>query len=262
MDKINFVKPHDYSFQKECRYIYTIMKKFLALFLILSALPLLAVPAQETTLDSYTYNNLIARIDKVGAPFMVDDYIIFTADSSSRHVGIAFDFENFKTIHSFQKVNTTDLDGTVVQSVYFYILEVPKALKAVSYRLVIDGLWTVDPSNKQQRFDAKSNLILSTVAVQRQEIPATETVKKNLVRFVYQGQSGQVIRLGGTFTNWDSSIYIMRETAPGLYELEIPLPRGTHYYAYYDGMASFVDKTNPERAYTTDGRTASVITIN
>ena len=240
------------------------MKKFLTLLLLISTLLLLALPAQaqESTLDSYTYNNLIARIDKVSAPFIVDDYIIFTADSKSRHVGIAFDFENFRTIHSFQKVNTTDVDGKVVQSVYFHILEVPKGLKNVSYRLVIDGLWTIDPNNKHQTFDTKSNLILSTVAVQRQEVPTTETVKKNLVRFVYQGQSGQIIRLGGTFTNWDSSIYVMRETAPGLYELEIPLPRGTHYYAYYDGMASFVDKTNPERAYTADGRTASVITIN
>ena len=139
------------------------MKKFLALLLLISTLPVLALPAQvqESTPDSYTYNNLIARIDKVGAPFMVDDYIIFTADSKPRHVGIAFDFEDFRTIHSFQKVNTTDVDGQVVQSVYFYILEVPKALKNVSYRLVIDGLWTVDPNNNHQVFDAKSNLILA-----------------------------------------------------------------------------------------------------
>ena len=230
--------------------------------MLASALPLAAQQAQDVTQDSYVYNTLIARIEGVGAPIIEGDHIIFTADSSFRHVGIAFDFEGFDTIHSFQKVSTTDMDGAVVQSVYFYILEVPKALKEVSYRLVIDGLWTVDPSNKSQVFDPKSNLMLSTVSVQRQEIPATKTLRKNLVRFVYHGQTGQVIRLGGTFTNWDSSIYIMRETAPGLYELELSLPQGTHYYVYYDGIVSFVDKTNPERAYTSDGRTASVITIN
>lgn len=239
------------------------MKKFLVLFLLISVLPLAAKDlSQDLSYDTYTYNNLIALIDKVGSPIVEGDYIIFTADSSSRHVGIAFEFENYKTIHSFQKVNTTDIDGKVVQSVYFHILEVPKSIKQVSYRLVIDGLWTVDPHNKNQIFDQKSNLMLSTVSIQRQEVPTTSTVKKNLVRFVYQGRPGQVIRLGGTFTNWDSSIYVMKESAPGLYELELSLPRGTHYYAYYDGMASFVDTTNPERAYTIDGRTASVITIN
>ena len=239
------------------------MKKFLVLFLLTVVLPLAAQDlSQDLSQDTYTYNNLIALIDKVGAPIVEDDYIIFTADSSSRHVGIAFDFESFKTIHSFQKVNTTDIDGKVVQSVYFYILQVPKSVSQVSYRLVIDGLWTVDPNNKKQIFDPKSKLRLSTVAIQRQEVPATETLQKNLVRFVYQGQPGQIIRLGGTFTNWDSSIYVMKESAPGLYELELSLPQGTHYYAYYDGMVSFVDKTNPESAYTIDGRTASVITIN
>lgn len=231
------------------------MKKFLILFMLISILPTWAQ-------DSYIYNNLTARIDKVGSPLVDGDYIIFTADSSSRHVGITFDFENFRTIHSFQKINTTDMDGKVTGSIHFHILEVPKSLKKVSYRLIIDGLWTVDPNNANQVFDAKSGLMLSTVNVFRQEIPATSIPKKNLVRFVHQGQSGQIIRLGGTFTNWDSSIYIMKETAPGLYELEVSLPRGTHYYAYYDGISSFVDSSNPERAYTIDGRTASVITIN
>ena len=70
------------------------MKKFLILFMLISILPTWAQ-------DSYIYNNLTARIDKVGSPLVDGDYIIFTADSSSRHVGIAFDFENFRTsIHS------------------------------------------------------------------------------------------------------------------------------------------------------------------
>lgn len=231
------------------------MKKFLALFAFFAVLPLSAQ-------DSYVYNNLTTHIDRVGAPILRGDHLIFTADATYRHVGIAFDFEDFRTIHPFQKLNTTDIDGEVVSSLYFHILEVPKDLKAVSYRLVIDGLWTVDPHNERQVFDPTSSLMLSTVDVLRQEVPATTTKPQNLVRFIYQGKSGQVIRLGGTFTNWDSSIYVMRETAPGFYELEVALPQGTHYYAYYDGITSFVDQTNPERAYTADGRTASVIIIN
>lgn len=231
------------------------MKKFLVLYLLFLVLPL-------TAEDSYIYGNLTALIDKVGAPIVNGDHIIFTADAKSRHVGIAFDFENFNTIHSFKKINTTDIDGKVISTIYFHILEVPKALKTVSYRLIVDGLWTVDPQNENKSFDSKSNLVLSTVNIQRQEIPVTATKQNNLVRFVYQGQTGQVIRLGGTFTNWDSSIYVLKETAPGFYEIEVNLPQGVHYYAYYDGISSFADRTNPERAYTPDGRTASVITIN
>ena len=54
----------------------------------------------------------------------------------------------------------------------------------------------------------------------------------------------------------------LEETKPGFYELSIPLPTGIYYYNYYLGMNSFVDKTNPNRAYTPEGRTASVIKVN
>ena len=53
------------------------------------------------------------------------------------------------------------------------------------------------------------------------------------VHFVYKGKAGQHIRLGGSFTNWDSWIYELTETSPGLYELELPLPAGKYYYSYY-----------------------------
>lgn len=234
------------------------MKKFLVLFFLLTAI---SVNAQEVIQDTYERDILISKIDKVSAPYSEGDFVVFTAQNSARHVGIAFDFEGFRTIHSFQQLKKTDLDDEVTDTIYFYILEVPKNIKSVKYRLVIDGLWTVDPTNPVQVFDNVANLLLSQVDIQRQEIPATSVPKSNLVHFVYQGKPGLRIRLGGTFTNWDSSIYVLNETSPGFYELEIPLPKGTHYYAYYEGITSFIDTTNPERAYTVDGKSASAITV-
>ncbi|AEE16023.1 protein P26 [Treponema brennaborense DSM 12168] len=211
--------------------------------------------------DTYDIDILISGIDKVGAPRISGDYVIFTAENSARHVGIAFDFEKFRTIHSFQRLNTKDVDDKVISSLYFYILEVPPQLKSVSYRLVVDGLWTTDPGNPQKVFNQDAGITLSKVDIPREQLPATEVPLKGTVKFVYQGESGKRIRVGGSFTNWDSYIYELTETAPGLYELELPLPRGTYYYAYYEGISSFVDLSNPERAYTADGRTASVITV-
>ena len=76
------------------------------------------------------------------------------------------------------------------------------------------------------------------------------------------GESGQRIRLGGIFTNWDSFIYELQETSPGLYQLELSLPKGTYYYAFYKGMSAFADDKNPKKVYTADGRIASVISID
>ena len=230
------------------------MKKCILLFLLCISVPVMAQ-------DSYIYNTLVSTINKVGAPRVEGDYVIFTAEATSRHVGIAFQHEGFKTIHNFQRIDTKDTEEKIINSLYFYVLEVPQDLKTVSYRLVVDGLWTVDPLNANRVFDQNMGLVLSTVNVQRQEVHATKVTTNNTVRFVYQGESGQQIRLGGSFTNWDSSIYTMREVAPGLYQLDLPLPQGTYYYAYYHGITPLVDKTNPQRGYTPDGKVASVITV-
>jgi hypothetical protein len=53
----------------------------------------------------------------------------------------------------------------------------------------------------------------------------------------------------------------MKETSPGFYELSLPLPTGIYYYAYFIGTKQIPDYTNPRRAFTEDGRNASVLEV-
>lgn len=209
----------------------------------------------------YEYRVAVNEIEQVTAPYQKDDYIVFTAKAGPRHVGIVFDFEDYKTIHSFLRKNTTDIDGNITDSVYFYILELPKDTESISYRLIIDGIWTTDPENINTYYNPYTGIEVSTLQVKNNHIHETQKTN-NGVHFIYMGQSGLKIRLAGTFTNWDSSIYELTETRPGYYELFLPLPEGTHYYAYYSGTKSFADETNPNRAWSKDGREASKIIVN
>ena len=90
----------------------------------------------------------------------------------------------------------------------------------------------------------------------------TEATSNDRVKFIYKGESGLKLNLAGTFTNWDPWIYQLEEIQPGLYELELPLTTGTYYYNYYLGLTPILDNTNPEKIYTADGRSASVIRVN
>ena len=233
---------------------------FLSLFFTFSVANFFAkeIPIEK---DLYEYNNLVAKINKVTSPVVTENYVIFTADASSRFVGIAFDFENYQNIHPFQIRKTKDVDGNTRNSILFYLLERPAKLKNISYRLIIDGLWTSDPNNENKIYDPTSGISISTVHLGLRKPEITNATEYDGVKFIYQGESGQQIRLGGTFTNWDSWIYELKETKPGFYELIIPLPEGTYYYNYYLGMNSIVDKTNPKKAYTSDGRISSVIEV-
>ena len=211
--------------------------------------------------DTYEYDLTLTEISGVRAPYISNNYVVFTAPVTSNSIGIAFDFEEFRQIHYFKLRKNYGYEGDVTSSYYFYILEIPKKLPRIAYRVIIDGLWTNDPQNPNTIQNKTENYSLSYIDLPPAEIEVTEKLDNGMTHFVCHTQSGQKIRLGGTFTNWDSWIYEMKETVPGKYEIDIPLHPGTYYYSYYNGISAFLDETNPSRGYSTDGRIVSCITI-
>ena len=240
------------------------MKRFL-IFLAVFFMAGMALSAQAKTHltdDQLDYAEIVNSIEGVGAPYLKGDYVVFTAEHKWRHIGIAFDFEEYKTIHSFQIKKFMDMEYKESGSICFFIMKLPKNVLALDYRLVIDGLWTADPYNPETVYNSEANLTLSHVDATRYIPPVTEKNADGLVHFVYRGKRGQQVRVGGSFTNWDSWIYKMTEVSPGLYEFALPLPPGKYEYAFYTGITSFPDKGNPERCYTDDGKVASLLVVN
>ena len=220
-----------------------------------------AKAAPVLTDEELDYAQIASTISHVDEPYLKGDYVIFTADKNARHVGIAFDFENFSKIHSYKQRTLRDSEFNVKDSLYFYILKLPKEVQSFKYRLVIDGLWTTDPTNPASSYNNTARLTLSDFDASR-EIPViTEKKSDGLVHFVYKGESGQQVRLGGSFTNWDSWIYELKETERGVYCLNLPLPPGKYEYAYFTGTTSFIDETNPKRCYTQEGKKASLLIV-
>lgn len=233
---------------------------FTAAFLLLSLWAFAEMPEQDE-IESYELANFMTRLTDVSEPMVTDKYIIFTAKADARFTGIVFDFEYYSRIHAFQKHNVRDIDGNITCSIMFHILRRPKDLTEIQYRLIIDGLWTYDPCNPDRVYDSTSGITLSRVNIGSTLPVVTNTNPASGTKFIYNGKPGETVRLGGTFTNWDSWIYELEETKPGFYELDLPLPKGKYYYNYYIGMNAITDRTNPNKAYTEDGRKTSVIII-
>lgn len=235
------------------------MKRIILFFCAVSAF--FSVYAQKTSSTAGITDELLSEIDHVSPPKIVKNYIVFTAEPTAHFVGIAFDFENFIKIHPFKLRTFADTGDEKKESCFFYLLDIPKDKKSISYRLIIDGLWTTDPLNSNSEYNPETGIKLSKIDIKKDEVPSTVIESGNTVHFIYKGQSGQLIRLGGSFTNWDSWIYTMSEIEPGVYSLDLPLPEGTYYYSFYSGLNRIIDATNPLRAYTVDGRIASVLQV-
>jgi hypothetical protein len=230
---------------------------------------ILVLPGFSAEIESLTYNNLVAGISRVREPLISGKYIIFTASGSARFAGIAFEHEKFGKTWPFRRIvkkdemglPQKDASGKPLDSILFYIAEIPPDMSEIRYRVVIDGLWTTDPQNPSIIYDYENGMNLSRVAVEKYEIFATSNINKGQVRFTYEGKTGSVIRLAGSFNGWDPFMYEMVETDYGKYELVLPLPPGKWFYAYFEGTTQLRDTTNSERVYTKDGRVASVVVV-
>ncbi|MDR1325894.1 MAG: hypothetical protein LBK00_07665 [Treponema sp.] len=111
--------------------------------------------------ESYQFVDYLLSIERPGAPRLFEDGVIFTAPSSYRHVGIAFAHEGFSTVYWFRRLMTPDPDAEPQKTgalyrdsgILFHAYTVPAEVVELEYRLVIDGLWTIDPANPHYRID-------------------------------------------------------------------------------------------------------------
>jgi len=225
--------------------------------------------------ETYELINSLMSLQKAGAPLVHEDAVIFTADSSLRRVGIAFAHESFENIYWFSTLmiaqdffNPIILPGEKEPSPYkdsgiqFYVYQYPSYLNELEYRMIINGLWTVDPSNPVTRRNAYTGLNYSVLRLpQRQIRPNPLDGLPDGLRFTFSGPPGEIVTVAGTFNSWDPFMYEMREGPSGFYSLTIPLPPGTYQYIFFNRGQRFIDPYNPNRVYARNGSAASEITV-
>jgi hypothetical protein len=232
--------------------------------------------------DWETYNLIehLLSLRGPGAPEFFENAVIFTAPSNLRRVGVAFAHENFYKVYWFRQLMVSqDPLGAPIppgskipdhykdSGVQFHIYQVPENIKELEYRMIINGLWTIDPANFKTRKDPVSGLILSVLNLPQK--PKNLNPFKNLSEggsgegliFSFNGPPGETVTVAGNFNGWDPFMYELKERPEGVYTINIPLPPGTYQYVFFHKGRRFVDPNNPNRIYARNGSAASVIEI-
>ncbi|MCL2720545.1 MAG: glycogen-binding domain-containing protein [Treponema sp.] len=243
------------------------------ILLLLASFP--AETASASEWETYDVVNRLLSIQAPSAPVIQDNWAIFTADSSIRRVGIAFAHEDFATVYWFRqlqipnnRINPVILPGEKFPSshmdsgIKFHVQKIPDHARELEYRLVIDGLWTVDPYNDLVRRDPVSGLTLSVLRLpQRQVRPNPLDGLPAGLNFTYIAPPGESVYVAGTFNSWDPFMYELREGPAGVYSLVLPLPPGTYHYVFFHRGQRHADPYNPRRVYARDGSAASEIVV-
>ena len=224
--------------------------------------------------ESYEVVNQLLSIHSPSAPVIVENYVIFTADSALRRVGVAFAHENFANVYWFRPLiipqdrlnNQFDpliSSGTYMNSgIQFHVYQIPVNLRELEYRLVVNGLWTIDPFNPQSRRDPVSGLSMSVLSLPYRGVtPNPLNGLPEGLNFSFRGPPGEIVTVAGSFNGWDPFMYQLREYPEGVYSITIPLPPGTYQYVFYHRGQRYVDPYNPRRIYTREGSAASEIVV-
>jgi len=190
------------------------------------------------------------------APAVVEGHLVLSAAGPYRFVGAAFSYEEWRSVHPFE-INR--------YGVFVLAVPIPYGDAAtVQYRLVLDGLWSADPSNPMVERDSATGAALSLAMLP--ERPKTvlgvwNPAGEGGATFYFRGEPGQRITVAGSFNGWDPFIHELEERSPGTYELWLNLPPGEHYYVFVYRGERISDPLNQKLLYGKDGRPVSAITI-
>jgi len=212
-----------------------------------------------------------------------NNQLLLTYDPGTqvRYIAAAFGHENYSTLHYFERNRN---------GVYLLVYSLPESLRRdggeLSYRLVIDGVWTEDPQSRMTRTDA-NGIPVSVISVPERPDPERRNPRRlggNRVRFVLdlrgqrepslEGVNGDAIYLdsadghrvsvAGTFNNWDPYMHRLEEDPerPGLYRSPVLrlYPEQHRYYYLIDGER-VLDPQHQRVQYSSQGHSVSVFTL-
>jgi hypothetical protein len=209
-------------------------------------------------IESLPLHLVLSGMKKAQAPRVVEGELVLSVSGPYRSVAAAFAHEGFALLHPYERNR---------QGVFVLAYPVPlKRSEPLEYRVVIDGAWGVDPLAGESGLEPGSGVEVSVARV-----PYLSDLHLGLykilgedgktARFIFRGASGESVTVCGDFDNWDPFILEMTETSSGVYELEMPLSPGRHYYNFIYRGEALTDPLNPEKASKREGGDVSVLTV-
>ncbi|MDR0486825.1 MAG: isoamylase, partial [Treponema sp.] len=171
--------------------------------------------------ESYQLIDRLLSLPGPGAPEVFEDFVIFTASSTMRRAGVSFAHENFSKVYWFRQLLIPQdqlgapipagkkvPDPYIDSGLLFHVYQFPKNIKELEYRLIINGLWTVDPANSRTRRDPVSGLVWSVLSLPPgKSNPDPLSGLPEGLNFSFKGPPGETVTVAGNFNGWDPFMY-------------------------------------------------------
>lgn len=179
---------------------------------------------------------------KIGVPFRYKD-------AGARNVGVGGEFNNW----NWESNRMTKGSGGA------WTTTIDLAPGEYAYKIVVDGDWREDPSNKlTKEIGGQRNSLIRVTEDMAEESDAPSSSSDGLepgirvltdgrVRFVYRDDSADQVFLSGSFNDWIPDAWPMMKRPDGLWVASVKLKAGAYTYKYYIDGVWKADPANPNR---------------
>lgn len=219
------------------------------LMVLIGALPIFA-----TSFDTELHHRILNTRESA-EPYVSNNVIMlsYSAPMGTQVVSLALEHEKYQRFHSYEKNK---------HGIFILTMPVPEGYNEIRYRLIVDGLWTVDPNAGIQR-DGRGVQVSSLIIPVHSTVP-TPGIKRlpdGSIRFVYFGEYGSRVSLVGDFNRWDPYLTPMEESPvhPGVYTVTMNLPPDSRFYRFVVDGHEIPDPENPLSSRNGWGEIASII---
>jgi hypothetical protein len=221
------------------------------------------LPRRGAAADTDTWLQ-VSSITRSGPPRVFDDLVVLSYQSEGfvRYVAAAFAHEGYQELHVFSARALAD------GSDLFYLpYPVDAGQDSLEYRIVVDGVWIVDPHAPEVLRDERGVAIGKValrepppyeVASPRINPDGTATFSfafdpriaatlqtTNQQRLTMDSFDSPRISLVGTFNGWDPFAHrLSGPDADGFYSITIPVAPGEHYYYFLIDGRRILDPLN------------------
>lgn len=194
----------------------------------------------------------LVDLDNIAGGSMVKRGTLFTY--KNRIAGEVFICGNFT--HWQTRKMRRSKDG-----VWFFFLPLGNHGETLEYKYNVDGLWTPDPKNPNEKDDMNgSYLSLSQEKkVENYAHISFRKISRGVVEFRIYKPSAKIISLVGDFNNWNPEEDLMERDSRGVWRLKKKLLPGQYRYRYIIDGKWTVDVYNPNSSSDNTGELCSII---
>jgi len=224
-------------------------------------------PYQKELKTEYYYNLQYLKESSSPRQMTMIDIDNLGRNKPTLNNGTLFTYKNREVMKAAIAGNFSSWQPRVMKrskfGVWYYFLPGENSDRTISYKFIINGIWTPDPMNQTRENDGSGSYVslADPVTPYMSKQLTYRSLGKNTIEFRIYKPGARFISIVGDFNNWNPENDLLTQHKDGIWRLTKRIPRGTYRYKFIVDGEWVPDLYNLKSASDDNGDICSILTI-